>query len=103
MRFVAEQRNRRSAMRHPCRKSAKIRIAGIADIRCTVLNVSSGGALVELDEPMILPRQFRLQIPEDLFEGTCERRHLNGRRMGVMFVSHLAEAFSRFRNPPLAK
>ena len=42
----APRRNWRSALRHPCRKPAKVRIPGEPDVVCTVLNVSSGGALL---------------------------------------------------------
>lgn len=103
MRFKPSQREHRSATRHLCRKPALIKIEGGPTIACTVLDLSAGGAGIGFHEPVILPRQFRLQIAEDLFEAECELRHQNGERAGVMFVSHLAEAFSRFRDPPLAR
>jgi hypothetical protein len=54
------------------------------------------GAGLELTYEAFVPLQFRLQIPDDLFEAECMLRHRRGTTVGVEFVSARAEALARY-------
>jgi len=87
---------RRASQRRDVNWKATIRIGNEAPIPCRVINVSTGGALLELSDTIWLPADFRIVIPDAIFEATCDVRHQAGRRVGVMFTSNLREALARF-------
>lgn len=60
---------------------------GLRSIPCVVRNISDGGAMLEFDQPYILPKDFELYIDLEDYEVTCERRWEAGLNCGVMFTS----------------
>ena len=88
--------SRRATARYDCSYAARIRIIGAEPIWCRVVNVSAGGALLELRDVIGLPGKFHLVVSDALFEADCEVRHQTGRHVGVMFTSNHREALARF-------
>nr|WP_319386611.1 PilZ domain-containing protein [uncultured Roseibium sp.] len=60
---------------------------GLRSIPCVVRNISGGGAMLEFDQPYILPKDFELYIDLEDYEVSCERRWETGLKCGVMFTS----------------
>jgi hypothetical protein len=87
---------RRASQRRDVDYAATIRIPGAAPIPCRVINVSAGGALLELPDVIGMPPDLYLIVPGALFEASCSVRHQTGRRVGVMFTSSQREALARF-------
>ena len=56
-------------------------------IACTVIDVSTAGARVELRKPISLPFRFHLEVPAKGLFSICELRHQFGLRIGVQFVA----------------
>ena len=54
-------------------------------IPCIVRNISEGGALLEVDEPLQLPNKLLLRIESDGFEADCDVRHRTSHAIGVNF------------------
>jgi hypothetical protein len=54
------------------------------------------GAGLALTYEAFVPLQFRLQIPDDLFEADCQLRHRHGTSVGIEFISRRAEALARY-------
>ena len=88
--------DRRFAQRENVRLNAHVKVLGRARIPCVVHNISSTGAMVELGIDLALPETFRLDIDGDLFEATCEVRHRDGRRYGLLFTSNLQAALAKY-------
>ncbi|WP_428649729.1 PilZ domain-containing protein, partial [Roseibium sp.] len=59
---------------------------GLRSIPCTVRNLAEGGALLEFEQPYLLPAEFELYMELADYEVTCERRWEEGLRCGVEFV-----------------
>lgn len=68
-------------------------------VRCRVRNISSMGAFIEFERPTIVPRQFKLIVPEHWFEAECEVRHAGSHEIGVLFKTNRREALARFPSP----
>ncbi|WP_305986345.1 PilZ domain-containing protein [Roseibium sp. MMSF_3544] len=60
---------------------------GLRSIPCVVRNISDGGAMLEFEQPYILPKDFELYIDLEDYEVSCERRWEEGLKCGVMFTS----------------
>jgi hypothetical protein len=88
--------DQRAAVRRETELEARIRIADLPWIACTVRNISPIGALLEFAAPTILPPLFRLQIPGDRFEAECSLRHQSGIMAGVFFISNRGGATARY-------
>jgi len=61
--------------------------AGGAVMRCLVLNISSEGAAVEVDNPAFVPQRFRLVMANDasaVYE--CRIAWIQKNRVGLTFV-----------------
>lgn len=54
-------------------------------IPCIVRNISKGGALLEVDEPLQLPNNLLLRVETDGFEASCDIRHRTSHAIGVNF------------------
>ncbi len=81
----AEKRQfgRRAANLH-----AWIRVGGRPPQRCTLSNISTGGALITLiDSSWWVPYSFRLTSDDKTVDYVCEVRHQGGPRVGVEFVA----------------
>ena len=81
---------RRAFGRRQAEEHAIVRVAGRPLQRCVIRNISEGGALLDFGEPVWLPFSFRLQWEGTKREETCETRHQNGGRVGVLFVAKKA-------------
>ena len=75
------QFGRRSALWH-----AWIVTANKQRIACCIRNVSSGGALLELDVPATLPQKFDLLIEDRQLTIRCDLRHRGEHGIGISFV-----------------
>lgn len=77
---------RRAFGRRQTNEQAVIRVSGRPPVRCTIVNISDGGALLDTGIAMYLPFNFRLSWETSRREEECEVRHTNGSRVGVQFV-----------------
>jgi hypothetical protein len=75
---------KRAARRYRVLKGATISFNGNG-IPCTVRNLSSGGAAIDLAERAELPPSFTLMIESDQFIRRCRPVWSNERRVGVAF------------------
>jgi hypothetical protein len=75
---------KRAARRYRVLKGATIAFDGNG-IPCTVRNLSSGGAAIDLAERAELPPSFMLMIESDQFIRRCRPVWSNERRIGVAF------------------
>ena len=57
-----------------------------ATVDCTIRNISSGGAGVELKSPVELPQAFRLVVQADDCICWCRIAWRQGQRLGVSFA-----------------
>jgi hypothetical protein len=75
---------KRSAPRYKVLKGATIAFGGNG-VECTVRNLSSRGAAIEVTNPVGLPPSFVLVIEADQFIRRCRPVWRNDRRIGVAF------------------
>ena len=75
---------RRSAPRHKVLKGATLAFGG-KHVECTVRNLSSSGAAIDVASPAGLPPSFTLVIEADRFIRRCRPVWRNDRRIGVAF------------------
>ena len=75
---------KRAARRHRVLKGATIAYEGNG-LACTVRNLSSSGAAIELASAVRLPPSFVLVIETDRFIRRCHPVWSNDRRVGVAF------------------
>lgn len=75
---------RRAAPRFRVLKGATINFEGNG-VACTVRNLSSAGAAVDLAYPVSLPPSFTLVIEKDQFIRRCHPVWSNDKRFGVVF------------------
>ena len=75
---------KRSAPRHRVLKGGTIAFDG-RGIECTVRNLSSDGAALDLASPAGLPPSFTLVIETERFIRRCRPVWRNDRRIGVAF------------------
>lgn len=79
--------NRRQAERRETSLKARI-CYGVRDsvtLACTIRNISSGGALIELPEDVLLPSAFRLVNLGEGFAYDCRVVWRRGGSLGVAF------------------
>ncbi|UQR60558.1 PilZ domain-containing protein [Bradyrhizobium sp. C-145] len=76
---------RRATQRHRVFKGGRITFEN-SGIACTVRNISTGGAAVDLDAPTTLPQSFKLSISCDNFVRTCRPVWRSDKRVGLAFV-----------------
>lgn len=73
---------------------------------CLVRNISSGGALLEVEEPHLISQSLKLIIEADGFEADCDVRHKSDFAVGVYFTEiRIGEngRDTRFDGPQLQK
>ena len=75
---------KRTARRYRVLKGATIAFDG-SGVACTVRNLSSSGAAVELASRVNLPPSFMLMIEKDQFIRRCHPVWSNDKRIGVVF------------------
>lgn len=96
MKRHAQLTDRRGMARRWVEIAARIRLPSGVFLPCTVRNISGMGAGLALTYEAFVPLQFRLQIPDDLFEADCQLRHRHGTSVGIEFISRRAEALARY-------
>ncbi len=79
-----EKSEKRTAQRHRVLKGGKIAFDG-NDVECTVRNLSSKGAALELASSVDLPPSFMLVIEADQFVRRCHPVWSSNKRIGVAF------------------
>ena len=75
---------KRSARRHKVLKGATIAFGGNG-VECTVRNLSSRGAALDVANPARLPPSFTLVIQTDQFIRRCRPVWRSDKRIGVAF------------------
>ena len=75
--------DRREFGRRECALPGQIAIPLRQALPCMLLNVSRGGALLEVDKFEFVPSRFKLKVGN--FESDCHVRHREGRHVGVEF------------------
>jgi PilZ domain len=75
---------KRAAQRHRIFKGAIITFEGLG-VACTVRNVSSGGAAIDLDGRVLLPPSFTLSISCDHVVRKCRTVWRDDKRIGLAF------------------
>jgi PilZ domain len=76
---------KRAAQRHRVFKGGTIICEG-SGIACTVRNMSTGGAAIDLDCFLTLPQSFTPSIARDNFVRNCRAVWCCERRVGIAFV-----------------
>ena len=74
----------RIAIRHRVQKAATIEFGGVA-VNCTIRNLSTTGALLELSSAVRIPAEFSLVVPGDGLHLPCAVVWRTEYRMGVHF------------------
>jgi len=76
----------RTEVRQHTLKAAKIVIDSKSIIDCTVRDLSSKGACLEVTSPIGIPETFELTIPVDSLTHKCRVSWRKTKRIGVYFV-----------------
>ena len=76
---------KRAAQRFRVFKGGVIALA-VGGVACTVRNISTGGAAIDLDAPVALPPSFTLSIACDQLERRCRAVWRSDKRVGLAFV-----------------
>jgi PilZ domain len=76
---------KRLAARQKVLKQGTIAFSGGGGVECMVRNVSSGGARLDVANPLGLPRSFTLIIQSDQFMRRCHPVWCSDSRIGVAF------------------
>jgi hypothetical protein len=76
---------KRASPRHRVLKQGTISFRGGGGIDCMVRNISTGGARVDIANPVGLPPFFTLVIAADRFMRDCRAVWSSDRRIGVAF------------------
>ena len=76
---------RRAAPRHRVLKQGALAFVGGGSLDCTVRNISSSGARIEITSPLRLPPSFTLVIKTDHFMRRCHPVWRDDTRVGVAF------------------
>ena len=76
---------KRGAPRHRVLKHGTLAFRGGGGVDCTVRNISSNGARVDVASPVGLPESFTLMIEADQFMRPCHAVWSSERRIGIAF------------------
>jgi hypothetical protein len=76
---------KRAAPRHKVFKHGTLAFGGGGSVDCTVRNISSNGAQLDVANPIGLPRSFTLVIHTDQFMRRCHPVWASEQRLGVAF------------------
>jgi PilZ domain len=76
---------KRAAPRHRVLKHGTLAFRGGGGVDCTVRNISSNGARVDVANPVGLPEAFTLVIEADQFMRQCHAVWSSERRIGIAF------------------
>ena len=90
--FVERRESERVSVNHAALGLTPMRAEAL---NCLVLDLSVGGARVEIRDVDLVPRNFKLFIPEAGWLYSCEVIRRNGQEVGVKFLSK--EPFKPFK------
>jgi hypothetical protein len=76
---------KRAVPRHRVLKGGTLAFSGGGGVDCTVRNISSNGARVDISSPVGLPEDFTLVIETDHFIRRCHAVWSSEQRIGVAF------------------
>jgi hypothetical protein len=76
---------KRTTPRHRVLKHGTLAFNGGGGVDCTVRNISTSGARLDVVNPVGLPASFRLVIQSDQFMRYCHPVWSNDTRIGVAF------------------
>ena len=76
---------KRAAPRHRVLKHGTLAFAGGGGVDCTVRNISSSGARLDIANPIGVPQTFTLVIEADQFMRRCRAVWSHEQRIGVAF------------------
>ena len=76
---------KRAAPRHRVLKGGTLAFSGGGGVDCTVRNISSNGARVDISNPVGLPEAFTLVIETNHFIRRCHAVWSSELRIGVAF------------------
>jgi len=76
---------KRTAARRRVLKRGTLAFHSGGSVDCTVRNISSNGARIEIANPIGVPQSFTLVIAVDQFMRRCHAVWSNDTRMGVAF------------------
>jgi len=76
---------KRAAPRHRVLKCGTLTFSGGGGVECMVRNISSGGARLDVANPLRLPQSFTLFIETDRFARRCHPVWCSDNRIGVAF------------------
>jgi hypothetical protein len=76
---------KRAVPRHRVLKHGTLAFGGGGGVDCMVRNISSGGARVDIANPVGVPPTFTLVIEVDQFMRRCRAVWSNDNRIGVAF------------------
>ena len=76
---------RRIHARHRVFKGGRLAFHDGGTVSCTVRNLSTGGARVDVENPRALPEQFTLYIDSDHFMRQCHPVWRHDTTVGVAF------------------
>ena len=76
---------KRAAPRHRVLKHGTLAFHGGGTVDCTVRNISSNGARLDIANPVGLPQSFTLFIQSDQFMRRCRAVWSREQRIGVAF------------------
>ena len=82
---IGNENERRAVPRHRVFKSGRLAFRGGGGIDCTVRNISSSGARLDIATPVGLPGQLMLVIEADRFIRPCHAVWSSEKRLGVAF------------------
>ena len=82
---AASAMEKRRAPRHRVFKHGTLAFPGGGVIDCTVRNISTTGARVDVDSPVGLPEVVTLMISTDHFVRQCRKIWCNDNRIGLAF------------------
>ena len=90
---------RRKTFRKSLNIHGLVRSKYLSPTECTICNISPGGALIILNQHILLPQNFHFFVPQDQFRAACEVRHVTGCKIGIEFVSNRCEALRLYGDP----
>jgi hypothetical protein len=76
---------KRAAPRHRVLKHGRLAFRSGGGVDCMVRNISSGGARLDVANPIGLPQSFTLVIQSDQFMRRCHPVWASEQRIGVAF------------------
>ncbi|HXN69769.1 MAG TPA: PilZ domain-containing protein [Bradyrhizobium sp.] len=76
---------KRTVPRHKVLKGGTLAFSGGGGVDCTVRNISSNGARVDISSPVGLPEAFTLVIETDHFIRRCHAVWSSEKHIGIAF------------------